>query len=97
MADAAVIDVTTLPFDEEVLALVRRARAEGRETHLASASDQRYVQAVAERCAQLLLDRDLAAAFGDRGRAWVARQWRWDDLALRLRTLLDPATPLPTP
>ena len=48
VADAAILDVTTLPFDDDVLALVRRARAEGRETHLASASDQRYVQAVAE-------------------------------------------------
>ena len=48
LADAAVIDVTTLPFDEDVLALVRTARAGGRETHLASASDHRYVAAVAE-------------------------------------------------
>ena len=47
LADAALIDVTTLPFDETVLDLVRRARAEGRETHLASASDHRYVAAVA--------------------------------------------------
>lgn len=48
IADAALVDVATLPFDEEVLALVRAARAEGREVHLASASDHRYVAAVAE-------------------------------------------------
>jgi phosphatidylinositol alpha-1,6-mannosyltransferase len=48
----------------------------------------RSVEAVADRCAQLLLDRDLAARFGARGRAWVAEQWRWDDLAQRLADLL---------
>ena len=47
VADAARVDVTTLPFDDDVLALVREARAAGRETHLASASDARYVRAVA--------------------------------------------------
>ena len=47
IADAATVDVATLPFDEDVLALVRAARAAGRETHLASASDHRYVEAVA--------------------------------------------------
>ena len=26
-----------------------------------------------------------------RGRAWVAEQWRWDDLAVRLSGLLDPS------
>lgn len=48
----------------------------------------RDVAAVADRCAELLLDRALAAKFGERGRAWVAEQWRWDDLAVRLRRLL---------
>lgn len=48
----------------------------------------RDVDAVADRCAELLLDRALAAKFGERGRAWVAEQWRWDDLAVRLRRLL---------
>ena len=47
IADRALIDVTTLPFDEHVLAMVRDARAEGRPTWLFSASDDRYVQAVA--------------------------------------------------
>jgi len=46
------------------------------------------VAAVADRCAELLLDRELARTFGERGRAWVAQQWRWDDLAVRLQRLL---------
>ena len=48
----------------------------------------RDVAAVADRCADLLLDRDLARRFGERGRAWVAERWRWDDLAVRLQRLL---------
>ena len=48
IADAAEIDVSTLPYDEAVLALVRQARAEGRQTFLVSASDHRYVRAVAD-------------------------------------------------
>jgi phosphatidylinositol alpha-1,6-mannosyltransferase len=50
--------------------------------------DGRDVTQVAARCSQLLLDRDLAAAFGARGRQWVAERWRWDDLALRLDAIL---------
>ncbi len=50
--------------------------------------DGRDVTAVAERCAQLLLDRTLAARFGARGREWVAQAWRWDGLAVRLQRLL---------
>jgi phosphatidylinositol alpha-1,6-mannosyltransferase len=45
-------------------------------------------QAVAERCIELLLDPQLAARFGERGRAWVAEKWRWDDLAVRLQRVL---------
>jgi phosphatidylinositol alpha-1,6-mannosyltransferase len=44
--------------------------------------------AVANRCARLLLDPELARKFGERGRAWVAEKWRWDDLAIRLQHLL---------
>ncbi len=44
--------------------------------------------AVAARCAELLLDPALAQRFGERGRAWVAQAWRWDDLAVRLQRLL---------
>ena len=86
LADAAVIDVATLPFDDDVLAMVRAARAEGRETHLASASDHRYVAAVAEHLGLFdgaegsaggrnLSGREkadaLAARFGERGFDYV--------------------------
>lgn len=50
--------------------------------------DGRDVAAVAQACTRLLLDRDLAAAYGKRGRQWVAQRWRWDDLAVRLQDLL---------
>jgi phosphatidylinositol alpha-1,6-mannosyltransferase len=54
------------------------------------------VEQVAARCSQLLLDRELSAEFGRRGRAWVAERWRWDDLALRLHRILagDPVDDL---
>lgn len=42
------IDAAHLPYDEAVLDLVRRARAEGRPTILASASNERYVKGVAD-------------------------------------------------
>jgi phosphatidylinositol alpha-1,6-mannosyltransferase len=38
----------------------------------------RSVRAVSERLTELLLDRDLARRFGERGRAWVAEAWTWD-------------------
>jgi phosphatidylinositol alpha-1,6-mannosyltransferase len=50
--------------------------------------DGRDVTAVARACVRFLLDDAQARAFGSAGRAWVGRQWRWDDLALRLRDLL---------
>jgi phosphatidyl-myo-inositol dimannoside synthase len=50
--------------------------------------DGRDVRQVAARCSELLADRDLAARFGERGRQWVAANWRWDDLALRLHRIL---------
>ena len=40
-------DPANLPYDEAVLALIRRARAHGREVYLASASHERLVAAVA--------------------------------------------------
>jgi phosphatidylinositol alpha-1,6-mannosyltransferase len=43
---------------------------------------------VADRVATLLADRELARRYGERGRAWVAERWRWDDLADRLQRLL---------
>ena len=48
IADRAVIDVSTLPYDEAVLAMLRHVRAQGRRTFLVSASDHRYVRAVAD-------------------------------------------------
>jgi phosphatidylinositol alpha-1,6-mannosyltransferase len=50
--------------------------------------DGRDVPAVARACVRFLLDDAQARAFGASGRAWVGRQWRWDDLALRLQDLL---------
>jgi phosphoserine phosphatase len=42
------LDVTHLPYDERVLQLIAAARAEGRQVFIASASNERYVEAVAE-------------------------------------------------
>ena len=50
--------------------------------------DGRSPGAVADRCAELLLDPELRRRFGARGREWVTAQWRWDDLAVRLQQLL---------
>lgn len=41
------IDAGSLPYDERVLALAREARTQGRKVYVASASNQRYVAAVA--------------------------------------------------
>ncbi|WP_309056152.1 glycosyltransferase family 4 protein [Streptomyces sp.] len=43
----------------------------------------------ADRVATLLLDPELRARMGERGRAWVEEKWRWDLLAERLRELLQ--------
>ncbi len=50
--------------------------------------DGRSVAEVAAAVAGLLADPDRARAMGAAGRAWVEREWRWDVLAGRLRTLL---------
>ncbi|MFJ8665778.1 glycosyltransferase family 4 protein [Streptomyces sp. NPDC093600] len=42
----------------------------------------------ADRIATLLLDPELRARMGERGRAWVEERWRWDLLAERLEKLL---------
>ncbi|MFF7180639.1 glycosyltransferase [Streptomyces sp. NPDC008121] len=42
----------------------------------------------ADRVATLLLDPELRARMGERGRAWVEERWRWDLLAERLKELL---------
>ncbi|MER7956402.1 glycosyltransferase family 4 protein [Streptomyces sp. NPDC096030] len=43
----------------------------------------------ADRIATLLLDPELRARMGARGRDWVEERWRWDLLAERLRELLQ--------
>jgi len=42
------IDVSRLPYDEDVVSLIRQRRAIGNQVYLASASNERYVQAVAD-------------------------------------------------
>lgn len=42
------IDVSLLPYNEEVLEFARKARTESRPVHLASASNDRYVAAIAD-------------------------------------------------
>lgn len=50
--------------------------------------DGRSVAAVADQVGALLADPAAAAAMGEKGRAWVTREWRWDVLAGRLRGFL---------
>ncbi|WP_077080687.1 GDP-mannose-dependent alpha-(1-6)-phosphatidylinositol monomannoside mannosyltransferase [Mycobacterium numidiamassiliense] len=50
--------------------------------------DGRSVHKVADAVAELLIDRDRAAAMGAAGREWVTTEWRWDTLAGRLADLL---------
>lgn len=47
IAASTEIDVGHLPYDPQVIELIREARAAGRPVHLASASNERYVSAVA--------------------------------------------------
>jgi 4-hydroxybenzoate polyprenyltransferase/phosphoserine phosphatase len=82
LAAEAELDLARLPFNEEFLAFLRAERARGRRIYLASASDARFVQAVADELG--LFDgvfasdgatnlkgaakaRALCAAFGERG------------------------------
>jgi 4-hydroxybenzoate polyprenyltransferase/phosphoserine phosphatase len=48
IADKTAVDPAHLPYDDNVLALIREAKAAGREVFLASASNERYVRAVAD-------------------------------------------------
>ncbi|MDP9241189.1 MAG: glycosyltransferase family 4 protein [Actinomycetota bacterium] len=54
-----------------------------------SVVDGRSVPAVAQAVSGLLADPTLARAMGDKGRAWVERDWRWDTVAARLGALLS--------
>jgi 4-hydroxybenzoate polyprenyltransferase len=47
LADAVVVEVETLPFNEEVLAFLKAEKSKGRPLYLVSASDRRYVERVA--------------------------------------------------
>jgi len=49
----------------------------------------RDVQGLADRLVALLNDPAGAKAMGDKGRAWVERDWNWDLSASRLRTLIE--------
>ena len=51
--------------------------------------DGRDVQALVSRLTGLLQDPAGAKAMGEKGRAWVERDWNWDLAASRLRTLID--------
>jgi 4-hydroxybenzoate polyprenyltransferase len=48
LAELSDIDAATLPYDESVLCRIRQAREQGRPVYLASACDERLVQAVAD-------------------------------------------------
>jgi phosphatidyl-myo-inositol dimannoside synthase len=58
---------------------------EGQTGYVVSGRD---VDAIADRVATLLSDRDLARRMGAAGRAWVEREWRWDTQAARMADLL---------
>jgi 4-hydroxybenzoate polyprenyltransferase/phosphoserine phosphatase len=47
LASSSTVDYGLLPYDEAVLALISRARAEGRRVYLATASNQRHAEGVA--------------------------------------------------
>jgi len=53
--------------------------------------DGRDPTALAQRLVQLLTDDALRERLGAAGRAWVERDWRWDDHAARLTALLNPS------
>jgi 4-hydroxybenzoate polyprenyltransferase/phosphoserine phosphatase len=82
LASPADFDPSTLPYDREVLAVVHRARGEGRPVYLASASNRRLVGKVADylglfdgwfasdetaNLAGAAKARQLVDAFGERG------------------------------
>jgi phosphatidyl-myo-inositol dimannoside synthase len=46
------------------------------------------IRAVSDRLTELLCDPSGAAAMGEKGRAWIDREWTWDLVAERLKSLL---------
>jgi phosphatidylinositol alpha-1,6-mannosyltransferase len=55
----------------------------------------RDVAGTAVRVIELLTDPGKARAMGEKGLAWVDREWRWDLAAARLTSILDPIQPTP--
>ena len=51
---------------------------------------------ITRRVIELAQDRDLARRMGQTGREWVEREWRWDILAGKLRSLLGKRVPQDT-
>jgi phosphatidylinositol alpha-1,6-mannosyltransferase len=49
----------------------------------------RDVAALSDRLIALLADPPVARAMGEKGRAWVERDWSWDQTATRLRALIE--------
>jgi phosphatidylinositol alpha-1,6-mannosyltransferase len=49
----------------------------------------RDTDALASRIIALLHDPDAAHAMGDKGRAWVERDWTWEHASARLRSIVD--------
>lgn len=62
IADRIQFDWRTMPFDEDVLALIEQARRDGRPVYLASASDARLVQSLADHLG------GIAGTFGTSGK-----------------------------
>jgi phosphatidyl-myo-inositol dimannoside synthase len=58
---------------------------------MARPATSRPAGAVAARISELLADPAGAAAMGDKGHAWVEREWTWDLVAERLQRILDGA------
>jgi phosphatidyl-myo-inositol dimannoside synthase len=55
----------------------------------------RDVAGTADRVIELLTDPGKARAMGEKGLAWVDREWRWDLAAARLTSILDPNSSQP--
>jgi phosphatidylinositol alpha-1,6-mannosyltransferase len=49
----------------------------------------RDVAALSDRLVALLAHPEAAKAMGEKGRAWIERDWSWDQTATRLRTLIE--------
>ena len=86
-------DVSDLPAPREDVPVDRRAEVGAVTAPVQSALsaqlvDGRSVQEVTDAVAGLLLEPERARSLGAAGRAWVQRDWRWDVLAERLRSLL---------